>query len=418
MKIKSILADTIFDSRGTKTISCSLQLEDGYRATASVPSGISRGTKEAHCMPPEVAIDLITKKIGPLLIEKDFNTQKELDQFLIEMDGTKEKSTLGGNTILALSIAFFRAIAHTKNKEQFELIADHFNSKNVHSFPRPCLNMINGGAHKPNTLALQEIMVSSTAPISIEEQLDSLFSLFDTLEKCLNKNNYFFGYGHEGGVVSQFESEKKALDLLMESIALQPKAVQNHFVILLDCAATQLFDASENRYLVHKKKLDFEELISWYESLVTTYPIISIEDGMAESDEQGWRALYKQFGEKIHIIGDDLFCTNKGLIEAGFLNGLANGALIKPNQIGTVTETCEAINACKENNRIFMISHRSHETNDTFIADLAVGSGAPYVKSGCLGGERMSKYNRLIAIERMVRASLIREASYSKNYPL
>lgn len=418
MRIKSIFADTIFDSRGTKTISCCLQLEDGYRAIASVPSGISRGTKEAHSISPEVAADLIAKKIGPLLLQKDFNTQKELDQFLIEMDGTKEKSNLGGNTILAMSIAFFKALAHTKNKEPFESIADFFGSKNVPSFPRLCLNMINGGAHKANTVALQEIMVSSMAPISITEQLDSLFSLFYTLETCLNKSGHFFGYGHEGGIVCQFESEEKALDILMESITLQPKEIQKDFVILLDCAATQFFDISQNRYLIQKKKLDCEALISWYQSLITTYPIISIEDGIAESDEQGWKALYQQLCKKIHIIGDDLFCTNKDQIEAGFLNKLATGALIKPNQIGTVTETFDAINTCKKNNGTFMVSHRSHETNDTFIADLAVGSGAPYFKSGCLGGERISKYNRLIEIEKMIRASLIDKASYSKNYPI
>ena len=399
MKIKKISAREVLDSRGNPTIACSVFLDkDGVMACSSVPSGASVGKHEAVELRDGdskryggkgvlKAIDNIEKKIAPALIgkEPDF---KACDKIMLDLDGTPNKSNLGANAILAVSMAVARAQALCEKKELYEL----FGAKKC---PQVMFNILNGGAHATNNIDFQEFMIMPLKGEDFAEQLHMSVSIYQKLRELLIKEGYSTGVGDEGGFAPCLKkgdqsSEREALDFLLRSCELAGFEPGNDVVFCLDVAASQFFD---------KKKLTSVQLIDEYKDLCREYPIYSIEDGLPEDDWAGFVQMTQELGDKIKIVGDDIFVSNPERIKKAIEQGAANSVLIKPNQIGTVSETLEAIKICQDNNYDIVISHRSGETCDTFISDLAVGVGAQYFKAGApCRGERVAKYNRLLEI--------------------
>jgi len=417
MKIVKVMGREIYDSRGVPTLECSLILENGMYVTASVPSGLSRGQHEAFelrdndpnrlfGMGVQKAIENLELQIGPTLIGKEPNLI-EMDLKMLEMDGTENKSRLGANTILAASIAIARAQAALENIQLYELIALFCGYESV-ALPFPLFNMINGGVHANNSLQVQEFMLMPVGTQNFRACLEVAVTVFHTLKHLLKENNRIVLLGDEGGFAGQFHDEQEALDFLvaaMESAALE-KGVE--CAIALDVAASQFYNPTTQLYRWKDKDITAQELIAWYETLAAQYPIYSIEDGLSEHDWQGWASMTAQLGDKLQLVGDDLFCSTPSKIARGIEGNFANSALIKPNQVGTVTETLQAIKVCKENGWNTVVSHRSGETEDTFIVDLAVGTSAGQIKAGsCARGERIMKYNQLLRIEDMLALNLM-----------
>ncbi len=408
VKIISINAREIYDSRGVPTIECTLELENSTRVSASVPTGASRGSHEAFelrdgglrlmGMGVQKAVRMIETIIGPELLGRQADLI-EIDKLLIELDGTENKSRLGANTILAVSIAACRAQAISQEIELYEFIA-HVCNFDVVSLAHPMFNMINGGAHASNKLMVQEFMVIPIGINSFSAAMECGAVFFQLLKKRLQQGGYSTAVGDEGGFAPHFESEQQALDMLMEIAEYVHHEFGWAIMLALDIAATQFYDKKRNSYIWHGKHISRDDLIEWYLKLTQNYPLYAIEDGLQEDDFEGWEILHKELGNRIAIVGDDLFVTNVQRIYEGIDRELANAVLIKPNQIGTVTETLQAIKLCKEHHMNIVISQRSGETNDSFIADLAVGTSAGQIKAGGLSrGERLAKYNRLLEIE-------------------
>jgi enolase len=406
MKIEQIRATEIFDARGEPTIECALILEDGSFVTATVPSGRSKSSFEAFDLRDQgvrhlglgvhKAIENIHEIIAPALIGQ-LPSVVELDLQMIELDGTENKSRLGANAILAVSIAVLRAQALVEELEDYELIAHLCGYERV-SLPFGMFNIINGGVHAQNTLPIQEHMIMPIGADSFRASVEIAARVFAKVRELLIKKNMFFGIGDEGGFSAQFKDERAALDLLMQ--ALDELKLQEQVVFSLDVAATQLYNAEKERYRFGAETYTTQELIDHYNELSKIYPLYSIEDGLNETDWQGWQQMSEQLGEHLQIVGDDIFATNPSRISYGIEHGVADAAIIKPNQIGTVTETLQAVKLCKDYDINPIISHRSGETNDTFIVDLAVGTSAGQIKSGGLmRGERVAKYNRMLSIE-------------------
>lgn len=417
MKIAKIIGREIFDSRGLPTIECELMLEDGSVVTSSVPSGLSRGAHEAfelrdggdRLMGKGVlkAIENIEAIIAPALVGKEPDLIS-MDLELIERDGTANRSRLGANAMLAVSMAVARAQAVVNEMELYELIAYLCDHSSV-TLPFPMFNIINGGVHAPGSnLRIQEIMVIPVGSQSFRACLESAIMLYNRLKVTLKKKKKCVTFGDEGGLSADFLDDQDALDILMAVIEKEHSESGNRFVLALDIAASQFYNRKKNLYDWAGNSMGTDQLIELYTTLVTQYPIYSIEDGLSETDFEGWKALTKELSGNVQLIGDDLFCTNPLAIVQGIEQHLATGVVIKPNQIGTITETLQALKLCAEHNLISVVSHRSGETNDTFIVDLAVGTSSGYVKAGGVTrGERLAKYNDFLRIEDELMFSLL-----------
>lgn len=409
MKIHTIYAREIFDSRAIPTVECDLILSDGMMVTASVPSGISCGTYEAvelrdgddrlMGMGVHKAVRVIEDVIAPTLIDRipDIVT---FDLELLELDQTDNKSYLGANAMLATSIAVCRAQAYVEGVELYELIA-HISQYTAVALPYPMFNFLEGGLHADNNFPIQELLVVPTKELSFHDALETGISIFYALKDILKAKGKTTGVGYEGGFVSCFNNEYEAFDILMEAIDRSGRG--KNVMMSLDMAASYFYNNETGLYRWSGVEISSHELIEWYSSLITRYPIYSIEDGLGESDWNGWAAMNQEIGSYVKLVGDDLFVTNAQRILHGIENNCATTALIKPNQIGTITEALQATQLCKDNNIGVIVSHRSGETNDSFIADFAVGVSAHYIKAGgCSRGERMAKYNRLLRIEEIL----------------
>lgn len=408
MKIERIIAREIFDSRGYPTIECDMELEDGIFVTASVPSGRSRGSGEAvelrdggdRLMGQGVlrAIDNIEQIIAPALINKEPDLVT-MDIMMLEMDGTDDKSKLGANAMLAVSIALLKAQAAVEALEPFELLA-HLCGLDSIALPLPMFNMINGGVHAHNNLRIQEFLVVPVDVPSFRIAMESAVVLYHELESLLLRDKKSVAVGDEGGFAANFKNDLEALDYLVEAIEACKNKTKGSFVLAMDVAASQFYNRETKKYDWYDKHMSSEQMISLYEKLIKKYPIYSIEDGLAEDDLDGWRDMTQTLLNRVQLVGDDIFVTNARRIWQGIEQGIGTAVIIKPNQIGTITETLQAVKLCKENGMNVIVSHRSGETNDVFIADLAAGTSAGHIKAGGLSrGERMAKYNHLLRIE-------------------
>lgn len=401
MKIKKVVGREILDSRGNPTVEVDITLESGITATASVPSGASTGIHEALELRDNdknryngkgvlSAVNNINNVIKDKLIGLDSLNQELIDNTMLELDGTENKSRLGANAILGVSLANLKAAAKYSNKELFEYLGSG------KQLPRPMMNILNGGAHAENNLDFQEFMILP-AKDNYQDNLRMGAEVFHSLKKILKEKNLSCGVGDEGGFAPNINNTSEALNLISEAISQTNYILGKDIFIGLDVAASEFYE--DGYYNLEGKKLTKEEMVKYFEDLVSKYPIISIEDGMAEEDYDGWKLLTDSLGAKIQIVGDDLFVTNKKLFQKGIDLGIANAILLKLNQIGTVTETLETIKLAKEHNYKTIISHRSGETEDNYIADFAVGLNLGQIKTGSLSrSERISKYNRLTKI--------------------
>lgn len=414
MKIVSITGHEIFDSRGLPTIACTLTLENGISVMSSVPSGISTGGHEAFELRDggtrlmgygvSKAINNLEKIIGPVLLGNKPDVV-EMDIKMLEMDGTDNKTKLGANAILAASIAIAKAQAASLSVETYELIAQICGFESI-ALPYPMFNMINGGAHANNNLCIQEMMVVPLGAQDFRTAMEAGVTIFYTLKELLKKQGKSVLVGNEGGFAPDFRDEFEALDILTE--AIKKAGCEDICSLALDIAASQLFDQKKQKYYWNGELLSDQELIEKYKKLIELYPIYSIEDGLGEHDWNGWVEMFKELGDAIQLVGDDIFVTNVARISQGIHDSVANAAIIKPNQIGTVTETLQALMLCKEHEINTIVSHRAGETEDTFIVDLAVGASAGQLKAGsCSRGERMAKYNKLLLIEDSLHFSLL-----------
>ncbi|MCX5925530.1 MAG: phosphopyruvate hydratase [Candidatus Dependentiae bacterium] len=408
MKIKEVLAREIYDSRGWPTVECELILDNHVGVKASAPSGLSIGKHEAVALMDKgsrlmghgvlKAVENIQTKIAPLLIGQEPNVV-QFDTAMIELDGTENKSVLGANAMIAASMAVCKAQAVCEDMELYELIAYLCGFEEV-TLPGPMFNLINGGMHADTSLQIQEFMIVPIGMGSFRAAVETGVMVFHILKQLLQQQGKYTSVGDEGGFAPNAMSDIDALDCLMTAIDIVQKECNGTIMIALDVAASRLYDPHHKMYNWQGKKVLAEELISWYEKITQQYPIYSIEDGLAEHDWANWTRLSAQFESKVRIVGDDIFATHSQLIWEGIQHNSADTVLIKPNQVGTITETLQAIKLCKEHSLNTIVSHRSGETNDTFIADLAIGISANHIKAGsCSRGERMAKYNRILRIE-------------------
>jgi len=406
MKIQDIHAREIFDSRGIPTIECDLFLSDGMMVTASVPAGISCGKYEAvelrdggdrlMGLGVQKAVSVIEDIIGPMFIDRVPDVVS-FDLELLDLDQTTNKSHLGANAILATSIAMCRAQAYMEGLELYEFIA-HISQYSTVALPCPMFNFLGGGLHADNNFPIQELLIVPTKEHSFHSAFNTGVTIYHSLKEILRAKGKATSVGYEGAFVPSFNDEYEAFDLLME--AIDTSAVGNNVMISLDVAASHLYNAETGLYKWFGGEISSHELIEWYRSLISRYPIYSIEDGLGEVDWNGWTDMKRALPSHIKLVGDDLFVTDPQRIWHGIESDSATTVLIKPNQIGTVTEALQAVQLCKENDWDVIVSHRSGETNDSFIADLAVGVSAGHIKAGgCSRGERMAKYNRLLSIE-------------------
>ena len=412
-KIKSIQAIQVLDSRGYPTVACKVATE-AHSAISMVPSGASTGSKEAlelrdnnneYCgKGVSKAVDNINSKIKNAIIGMDCSQQFKIDDILIELDGTTTKSELGANSILAVSIAVMKLAAKTKHIELFQYVNDLFNinfsSEIQMSLPVPMLNIINGGEHANNNIDIQEFMIVPNGAESFSESIRWSVEIYQALKTNLKALSYPTTVGDEGGFAPNLNSNQEALDHIMraiEDVTLKPGVDVS---IALDCAASEFYSDGMYKLKAEKKSYSSTEFTSYLTSLVKSYPILSIEDGMDENDLKGWKFLTKELGQKCQLVGDDLFVTNVNELKEGIENNVANSILIKFNQVGTIKETFETFLLAKNNNIKTIISHRSGETEDTTISDISVGLCAEQIKTGAPArSDRTSKYNRLLFIE-------------------
>lgn len=401
MKIIDVKAREILDSRGFPTVEADVIIEGGYLGRASIPSGASTGSNEALELRDNddrffgkgvrSAVNNILYVITPEIVGKNFKTQEEFDNLLIKLDGTLNKTKLGANAILALSLGYLKACSLKEEKELYQYVG---NGKSV---PRCMINILNGGMHADNGLDFQEFMIVPMQN-TIREQMQTASEVFHSLKKILKENGYSTNVGDEGGFAPDIESNEIALDMIVEAIKCANYMPGVDVCLALDVAASSFYDSERDVYLINGVSYEKEEMIDMYKNLIDKYPIISIEDPLEENDFFGFSNLTKALD--IQIVGDDLFTTNVKLLSKGIEMGACNAILIKANQIGTVTETLNAINMAKDNGYNVVISHRSGETEDTFISDFAVGLSIPMIKTGSMSrGERICKYNRLLRIE-------------------
>jgi len=408
MQIVKIKAIEILDSRGNPTVEVNLQLEDGTTARAMVPSGASTGEREATELRDgdknryggkgvQKAVGNVNSILAKELAGKCFVSQRELDYQMIELDGTPNKAKLGANAILGVSMAYARAKAQSLKIPLYQYLG----GSNAHILPVPCMNIINGGKHADNNVDFQEFMIAPHGASSFTESIRKGIEVFHSLKSVLKGKGYSTGVGDEGGFAPDLKSNDEAVEVILEAITKAGYKPGEEVSICLDPAASEMWEEGKYKHFKSTGKLvSGDDMIKLWESWVTQYPIVLIEDGLAENDWEGWKNLTQTLGNKIEIVGDDLFCTNKAILAEGIEKQVANSILIKLNQIGTVTETLETIELAYKNSYNCFVSHRSGETIDSFISDLTVGVNAGHLKtgSGCRG-ERIEKFNQLMRIE-------------------
>ena len=403
-KIKDIKAREILDSRGNPTVEVDVLLESGAKGRAAVPSGASTGSKEALELRDNdpkryqgkgviKAVNNVNTIIKKSLIGLESSNQRQIDETMINLDGTENKTNLGANATLGVSLAVLKATAKEKNIPLYKYFEDEI------SLPRPMMNILNGGAHADNNLDFQEFMIIPNAN-NFKERLRIGSEVFHTLKKVLKENGFNTGVGDEGGFAPNLSTNEEALDMLMKAIEEAGYTPGKDVNFALDVAASEFYEDGIYNLKGANKKLTSIQLVDYYQTLIDKYPIISIEDPVDEEDWQGFRKMTEKYGDKIQLVGDDLFVTNVKYLQKGIDNKAGNAILIKLNQIGTFTETLETIKLAKENGYKTIISHRSGETEDVIIADLAVALNLGQIKTGSLSrSERTAKYNELLRIE-------------------
>jgi enolase len=406
-KIKKIAAREILDSRGNPTVEVDVVLEQGVLGRAAVPSGASTGSREAvelrdgdkkRFLGKGVlkAVDNVNKIISPELIGKDAAKQEEIDLLMIKLDDTENKSRLGANAILGVSLASAKAAAIDKDMPIYRYLG----GEDAVRLPIPFLNILNGGKHADNNVDIQEFMIAPFGAPSFKEALRYAAEVYHTLKGILKAKGLSTSVGDEGGFAPNLARNEEAIEVIIAAIEKAGYKPGKDVAIVLDPAASEFY--SEGKYLLKadNKNLSSEEMVDYYAGLVSKYPIISIEDGLAEGDWDGWKILTQKLGNKIQLVGDDIFVTNPKIVAEGIKQGIANAVLIKLNQIGTITETLETISLAKKAGYTCMFSHRSGETEDSFLADITVATNAGQLKTGAPArSERLAKYNQLLRIE-------------------
>ena len=415
--IKDIRAREILDSRGNPTIEADVILADGTIGRAAAPSGASTGSREAlelrdgdqtRYMGKGVkkAVANVNSQIRSALIDKDVTEQQQIDDAMIKLDGTENKDSLGANALLAVSLATAKAAAKSQNLPLHQYIANLRNQTSL-TMPVPMMNIINGGEHADNTVDIQEFMIEPVGFTSFSEALRAGTEIFHSLKSVLKSQGLSTAVGDEGGFAPNLRSNEEAITVIMQAIEQVGYKAGEEIHLALDCAASEFY--KDGKYILAgegNKSFDSQGFADYLVSLARQYPIISIEDGLDESDWEGWKYLTEQIGDKVQLVGDDLFVTNPAILQEGIDKHIANAILIKFNQIGTLSETLDAIYLAKNNGYATIISHRSGETEDSTIADLAVGTAAGQIKTGSLcRSDRVAKYNQLLRIEQQVRAS-------------
>ncbi len=410
--IDNIFADEVLDSRGNPTVRATVYLSDGSSGVAIVPSGASTGVNEAIELRDgdkrfggkgvRKACENVNAIIANELIGISPYDQAEIDNIMLELDGTENKSKLGANAILGVSMAVARAAANSLNLPLFRYLG----GSNGLVMPTPMLNIINGGAHADNDVDLQEYMIMPTGFDDFELALRASSEIYHTLKKLLEKDGHPTALGDEGGFAPNFKNNEEPIEYILRAIEEAGYRPGKEVNIALDAASSEFYKDGKYVLAGENRTLTKEEMVDYYAKLVEKYPIVSLEDGMAEEDWEGWKLLTEKLGDKIQLVGDDLFVTNKKLLAKGIDLGVANAILIKPNQIGTVTETMQTVRLAQRNNYKCVMSHRSGESEDAFIADFAVALNTGQIKTGAPArGERTAKYNRLLQIERSIAGS-------------
>lgn len=412
-KIVKVLGREIIDSRGNPTVEAEVHLEGGFVGLAAAPSGASTGSREAlelrdgdksRFLGKGVlkAVAAVNEEIAPALIGKDASNQAEIDQIMIDLDGTENKSKFGANAILAVSLANAKAAAASKGMPLYAHIAELNGTAGQFSMPLPMMNIINGGEHADNNVDIQEFMIQPVGAKTLREALRIGSEVFHNLAKVLKEKGLNTAVGDEGGFAPNLSSNAEALACIKEAVERAGYVLGKDVTLAMDCAASEFYNKETGKYELkgEGKVFTAEEFTHFLEELVKEYPIVSIEDGLDESDWDGFAYQTKVLGDKIQLVGDDLFVTNTKIFQRGIENGITNSILIKLNQIGTLTETLAAIKMAKDAGYTAVISHRSGETEDATIADLAVGTAAGQIKTGSMSrSDRVAKYNQLIRIE-------------------
>ena len=413
LAIKSIKALEVFDSRGNPTVQVEVVTDGGFTGVSMVPSGASTGSFEAvelrdneedRLMGKGVtkAVNNVNKKIAKALLDANVYDQTKIDETLINLDGTDNKGNLGANATLGVSIACAKAAANSLGMCLYKYLG----GVNAKKLPTPMMNILNGGKHSDNNISIQEFMIMPIGGETFRRKLEIGVEVYHTLKKVLKQKGYSVAVGDEGGFAPNLKNEEEAIDVIIEAITKAGYVPGVDVALSLDIASTEMFEEAKKKgkegYYFWKTDIlkTKEEMIEYLEGLVNKYPIISIEDGLAEEDWESWRKLTEKLGDKIQLVGDDLFVTNVKRLQKGINNKVANSILIKPNQIGTITETLDAIELAKKNGYTAVVSHRSGETEDTTIADIAVATNVGQIKTGApCRTDRMAKYNRLLNIE-------------------
>ncbi|MDC0057118.1 phosphopyruvate hydratase [Alphaproteobacteria bacterium] len=408
--IKIIKAREILDSRGNPTVECDIYLDDNSFGRSAIPSGASTGKHEAIELRDndkgryggkgvKKAIYNILEIIAPKIINQPFSNFSDFDKKLISIDGTKNKSNLGANATLALSLAYAKALAFQKKEELFSYLSEDSNF----ILPVPMMNIVNGGSHADNSVDIQEFMIAPIGAPNFSESVRYGCEIFHSLKSKLKSKGLNTNVGDEGGFAPDIKTSNEVIELIIEAVNSVGLKMNKDITLSLDVASSEFYENSKYHLKGEKKILSSDEMIQYLKDLSSSYSIYSIEDGMSEDDWEGWQNLTKEIGSKMQLVGDDLFVTNIQRLQEGINRKIANSILIKINQIGTLTETLEAINLAKKNNYTNVISHRSGETEDTTIADLAVATSAGQIKTGSLTRtDRTSKYNQLLRIEEML----------------
>jgi enolase len=414
--IAEIFARQILDSRGNPTVEVDVLTDEGALGRAAVPSGASTGVHEAvelrdgdkkKYMGKAVlkAVDNVNKTIAPALLGYDVADQTGIDEMMIQLDGTANKGKLGANAILAVSMAVAKAAAEEASLPLYRYVG----GTNAKTLPIPMMNILNGGAHADNKIDFQEFMIMPVGAPDFSEGLRWGVEIFHTLKSVLKKKGFSTNVGDEGGFAPNIQSNEEAIDTVMEAIQASGYKAGSQIVIAMDAANSELWDAKKKKYVFHKsdgKELSSDQLVKFWEKWVKQYPIVSIEDGMSEDDWNGWAALTQAIGKKCQLVGDDLFVTNVTRLQQGIDKNIGNALLVKVNQIGTITETINAVTLAQHNGYNTIMSHRSGETEDTTIADLAVALNCGQIKTGSASRtDRMAKYNQLLRIEEILGSS-------------
>ena len=406
-KISKITSRQILDSRGNPTLEVDAVLADGSFGRFGVPSGASTGAHEAVELRDGdrrrysgkgvlEAVANVTEKIAPKVLGLESGEQKALDQMMIKLDGTPNKAKLGANAILGVSLAVAKAHAVSQKQSLFRSLTPNSEFR----LPVPLMNILNGGAHADNGLDVQEFMIAPICGGSFSEALRAGSEIFHALKAHLKKQGLATGVGDEGGFAPKLKSNLHALELVAEAVEMAGYHLGDDILLALDAAATEFYNPQTKKYMWEGRPIDAEEMVKIYNSWSQNFPLVSVEDGLAEDDWDGWKLLTERLGARVQLVGDDIFVTNKKRIEKGIAGRIANAVLIKVNQIGTLTETLDAIQVSHKANYRTVISHRSGETDDSTIADLAVATNSQQIKTGSLcRGERIAKYNQLLRIE-------------------